>query len=159
MVKDIQREITPGTLMIRGLGGGYEVGKILYLMLDHISAPENRPNMYLAVSNEILSQLLSRPTISREVVAQSLPYLWTKLDRQLEESLAVTKWEKVAFLILENYHNNPINTKEIQQLSTACPNPTIRRIAPASNDRGWTMISIMLITCPASEMPIPLTIR
>jgi hypothetical protein len=159
MAKEIQREITPGTLMVSGLGGGYEVGKFLYLMLDHISAPENRPNLYLSVPNEMLSQLFSRPNISREFVASSLPYLWTKLNKQLDESLAVQQWDKVAFLVLENYHNNPVNAKEIQQISSICPNPAIRRIAPASNDRGWTMVSIALITCPASEMSTQLTIK
>jgi hypothetical protein len=158
IARELERTITPRTIVISGLGGGYEVGKFLYLMLDHLTDPANRPNMFLTVSNEWLLNLLAKPVLTREFLAGNLPYLWTKLDKQLEESLATKEWSKVTFLILERLHNNPMHERAIELATASCPNPTVQRISSSPNSYHWAAISIVSITCPVSEMVTPFTV-
>lgn len=152
MARELEREITPRTFVITNFGGGYENGKFLYLMLDHLAAPKNRPNLYLMTSNESFLHFFSKPIFPREFVSRTMPYLWTKMRDQVEETVSQPSWERVTFMMVETFHNKPVHAEAIQLASSACPNPTIRKIGSATNSPSWVMISFVVITCPVSEM-------
>lgn len=158
MARELERAITPRTLVISGLGSGYELGKFLYLMLDYLAAPENRPNLFVLLQNNSLEPLLANPSLDPQQIAGTIPYSWTKLRHQLSESLSVKDWENVTFLLVENIHNSPMNTQAISLAVSSCPNPTIRHVVSSTNTPTWTMLSIASITCKTSEMVRPPTI-
>jgi hypothetical protein len=158
MAREIEQAIAPGTVVIAGLGGGYEPGKFLYLMLDHLTSQRARPNLYLPISNGGLKLFLAEPKIDSAEVSTSLPYTWTKLSNQLEESLSVEDWKNITFLIIETIHNTNSNDDSIALASTICPEPIVRRVESSVNSPEWKMISMVTITCPVATMNKPLSI-
>lgn len=158
MARELERAITPGTIAIAGLGGGYEPGKFLYLMLDHLTNKQARPNLFIPISNDNLKRFVIDPKIDGAEVANSLPYTWTKLADQLPESLSADQWQNISFLILETLHNTNSNDEAIAQASSMCPAPIIRRAESSANSREWKMVSMVTITCPIAELRKPLSI-
>lgn len=156
MARELERAITPGTIVMAGLGGGYEPGKFLYLMLNHLTDQRARPNLFIPISNGGLETFVAAPKIDSAEVSTSLPYTWTKLSDQLSESLSVDTWKNITFLILETLHNSNPNDNSISQASALCPTPIIRRVDSSVNTREWKMISMVTITCPIAEMTKPL---
>jgi hypothetical protein len=158
MARELERAITPGTIVMAGLGGGYEPGKFLYLMLDHLTDQRSRPNLYIPISNGGLETFVTAPKIDSAEVSTSLPYTWTKLSNQLSESLAVDEWKNLTFLILETLHNANPNDTSIKEATALCPTPIIRRVESSVNSREWKMISMVTITCPIAELTKPILI-
>jgi hypothetical protein len=158
MARELEKSVGPKTLVISGLGGGYEPGKFLYLMLDHLTNPAYRPNLYVLVSNDELLALLKRGTLDPSQIAISLPYKWTKLDRQLSESLSTTDWEQVTFMIIETLHNSATNSEAVALASSLCANPTVRHVQSSANTPQWAMLTVAAITCNVSEMTTPIVV-
>lgn len=158
MASELKRAIPPKTIVIAGLGGGYEPGKFLYLMLDHLAAPAKRPNLFALVSNGGLLSIVSQKTLDLDQIAISLPYTWTKMRDQVTESLSYRDWENVTFIILETLHNNPSNTEAIALAQAMCANPTIKRINSSASTPEWTMVALAQITCKVSDLVQPLTL-
>jgi hypothetical protein len=158
MARELEQTITPGTIVVAGLGGGYEPGKFLYLMLDHLASQASRPNLYIPISNGGLKLFLAAPKIDTAEVSTSLPYTWTKLSHQLAESVSVEHWKNITFLIIETIHNTNSNDEAITLASTICPDPSIRRVESSVNSPQWKMISMVTITCPIDAMSTPLKI-
>jgi hypothetical protein len=158
MAQELERVITPGTIVMAGLGGGYEPGKFLYLMLDHLTDQRARPNLYIPISNGGLETFVTAPKIDTAELSTSLPYTWTKLSKQLSETVSVDEWKNITFLILETLHNSNPNDRAISEASALCPSPIIRRAESSVNSREWKLISMVTITCPIAEMTKPLVI-
>jgi hypothetical protein len=157
MARKLQETIAPKTLVIAGLGGGYEPGKFLYLMLDHLTAPANRPNLFVLVSNGGLLSLASKRVLDSDQIAMSLPYTWTRLDRQVTESLANTDWENVTFIILKTLHNNPSNAEAVSLVESMCTNPVVRLVPSSVNTPEWEHVTIAAITCKVADLTQPIT--
>jgi 4-amino-4-deoxy-L-arabinose transferase-like glycosyltransferase len=158
MARQLEQAISADTVVVAGLGGGYEPGKFLYLILDHLTSPLNRPNLYLPISNSFLRQFLTKPEISTKQLGTSLPYTWTKLDKQLEETLAVQQWKYLTVFILDTMHNASQNEESLTLASTMCAAPVIKRVSSSANTREWKMLSITSFTCPIPELKQPLVI-
>ncbi len=156
MARELERSISPDTIVIAGLGGGYEPGKFLYLTLDHLANPRNRPNIYIPISNNLLREFLTTLTIDTQQIATSLPYTWTKLDKQLQETQAVQQWKYLTVFVLDTLHNAPQNVEALALASALCRTPTIRHAESAVNSREWKMLSITSVTCPIAELTRPL---
>lgn len=158
MARQLEQSITSGTVVIAGLGGGYEPGKFLYLTLDHLSNPRNRPNLYLPISNNFLRQFLTTHEINTEQLSVGVPYTWTKLDKQLQETLDVQQWKYLTVFILDTMHNAAQNEESVTLAANLCPTPVIRRVGSAANTPEWKMLSITSFTCPIAELKQPLVI-
>lgn len=158
MARDLERAIPPKTLVIAGLGGGYEPGKFLYLMLDHLTASANRPNLFVLVSNSGLLSIVSQRSLDTDQVAISLPYTWTKLDRQLSESLSNTDWENVTFIVLKSIHNNISNAEALSLAQAMCASPIVSEVHSAVNTPEWEHLTITSVTCKVTDLVQSLTL-
>jgi hypothetical protein len=158
MARELEQAITPGTIVIAGLGGGYEPGKFLYLTLDHLASARNRPNIYIPISNNELSRFLANPRVESVQIPMSLPYTWTKLDKQVEETLAVKEWKNLTIFIVDTIHNAPQNEESVALAKTLCPAPVMRKIESSANSAEWKMLSILSVTCPIANLTRPLVI-
>ncbi|MFO0417042.1 MAG: ArnT family glycosyltransferase, partial [Pseudomonadota bacterium] len=98
MARQFSESITPGTVVIADLNRGYEGGKYLYLLLDHLASKANRPNVFTVTTNPMMSRLIDQPTEAPRYALDTLAYIWTKLRNHREELASNTEWSKILFV-------------------------------------------------------------
>lgn len=115
--------ITPGTIVIADLNRGYEPGKSLYLLLDHLVDPRNRPNLWLSVGTSHLKGLVEDPLRGAAMFTSTWPYLWTKLRGQIAETASFSGWSRVVFMIQTGTPTQYPNDELIALASARCKSP------------------------------------
>ncbi len=152
MAQQIQQLTPAGTIVISDLGQGYDPSKFTFLLLDHLSAPENRPNLLSFYRTEQLPEFIKEPFKAQSWISRNWVYLWTKLRDQANESESFSDWKYIHFLIMDTFHNKAVNGEAIQLATSRCQNPSIRHIDSSSNTEGWKMMSITSIICNVSDL-------
>jgi hypothetical protein len=122
MARVLEQAITPNTVVIYGIGGGYEPGKFLFLLLDQLVSKGGRPNLYIPLSKDGLRRFLKNPMVEGDQISQSPPCKWTKLDSQLEESNPATELQHLTVLIIDGLHN-PHKITRRSHLPQRCVEP------------------------------------
>ena len=144
---EMAKEIQPKTIIIADLLLGYHSGKMTYLLLDALTDPKNRPNLWQTepwqVTREAFKNPLQAPKLNNAWV-----YIWTKLRDQKEESETFTGWERIVFMIQERPQNQDYNRDEIAAVINSCVNPVVRRIEP----QGSFWMPLIIITCKVSDL-------
>lgn len=144
----LKEVITPGTIVIADLNRSYEAGKYLYLTLDHLADPHSRPNVWLPATTPMLPSLIENPLMAPNYIPETMPYIWTKLREQVEETATNTQWNKVLFIMQEGPEDRSENTNNVLLASKRCAHPSISRIA---RERS-ALNTLVLIECPFSEL-------
>lgn len=139
--------ITPRTIVLAELTRGYEAGKYLYLMMDYLTAPENRPNLWLQTSSGEVRSFLESPINFEKAIESRLPYIWTKLRDQIEETVAFQDWQDILFVLQRGDPSSTPNDQLIQAVIARCSNPTVSDLSPSQEN--WN--SLVLIRCPYSD--------
>jgi hypothetical protein len=144
----LSEAITPGTIVISDLNRSYEAGKYLYLVLDHLAAPESRPNLWYSAGTPMVSSLVAEPRNAAKLIATSIPYTWTKLREQLPETLQFKDWSKVVFVIQSGPEDREANLSNLEAASTRCNNPKITRLERQRS----ALNTLVVIECALSDM-------
>ena len=152
MAHEIQELIPAGTIVISNLGQGYDPSKFTFLLLDHLSAPETRPNLLSFYRTEQFPEFIRDPFKAQSWISRNWIYLWTKLREQAHESESFSDWKYIHFLIVDTFHNQSVNGADIQLATSRCTNPAIKRIHSSLNTPGWKMMSITSIVCKVSDL-------
>lgn len=147
-IKNLAPHITPGTIVIAELSSGYYVGKVTYLLLDHLVAPENRPNLWFIPFRPAVRDYIQDPLKALNF-QDSWAYQVTKLRNQVDETAAVSQWQRVVFILQEK----PINedaaaTTDIEIAKQRCANPQINYIP----SEGSFWVPLIVITCNLSDL-------
>lgn len=147
-VELIQPFITPGTIVIADVNKGYDYGKYLYLLLDHVTSPKARPNVLLWTSSAMLDQLIEDPLLATQLAPQTLPYNWTKLRSQVDEVRRDFNWTRVLFIIQSGESAAAPDVPIVAKAAARCGNPPI--IHTKSRGSAWNRLA--LISCDISSM-------
>lgn len=144
----LSQSITPGTIVIGDLNRSYEAGKYLYLTLDHLVAPENRPNLWLPATTPMLPTLIADPIAAPQHIASTMPYTWTKLRDQVDETTGNKNWTKVLFVLQSGPEDRAENFTNVELATNRCTNPTISRL---ERERS-ALNTLILIECQVSDL-------
>lgn len=148
MAATISEAITPGTIAISDLNLGYEEGKFLYLVLDHLADPRNRPNLWYSGRTLMIPSLIAEPLTAQALCPSSLPYTWTKLRDQLDETLQFQGWSKVVFVMQSTPESQESTTANLKAASTRCSNPKITRLPWRRNGSR----ALVMVECAITDM-------
>lgn len=147
-VKEVAEFITPGSLVISELSLGYYTGKVTYLILDHLTAPENRPNLWLVSPRSLIRDFIARPLLAQDFQS-SWAYKCTKLRDQIDETAAQGSWDRVVFLLQEKPPNeDPDSRADVELALKRCNNPTIKRIP----SEGSLWVPLIVISCKMTDL-------
>lgn len=146
--QEIARSITPGTIVLGNLTRGYDAGKYLYLLLDHLTLPDNRPNLWMPNSTNRVPFDIAHPLKATESFTRTWPYLWTKLDKQILETASNRDWQQILFIFQTNESFEPYQSALADAAKSRCNTPTISTIAPQSSAHN----GLMLIRCAVSDL-------
>ncbi|MEY4670092.1 MAG: Dolichyl-phosphate-mannose-protein mannosyltransferase [Pseudomonadota bacterium] len=152
MAEEMKEVIPAGTIVISDLGQGYDPSKFTFLLLDHLSAPENRPNLVSFYRTEQFPEYIKEPFKAQSWMSRNWVYLWTKLRDQATESESFSNWKYINFLIVDTFHNRAVNSEQIQLATSRCREPSIKRIHSSANTPTWTMMSITSVVCKVSDL-------
>ena len=144
----ISQLITPGTIVIADLNRSYEIGKYLFLTLDHLTSPENRPNLWITAQTPTMPQLIAQPLSAVALAPASFAYTWTKLRDQLGETTTFTGWTKVLFIIQAGPEDTAVNISHQTAASTRCANPKVIRL---ERERS-ALNTLVLIECSIADL-------
>lgn len=147
-MKTLAPHITPGTLVIAELSSGYYGGKVTYLLLDHLTAPENRPNLWYIPFRPAVRDFIKDPLKARNF-KDSWAYQCTKLRNQADETAAVSEWKRVVFILQEKPNNEDgAAALDIEIAKQRCENPHITNIP----SQGSFWVPLVVITCNISDL-------
>jgi hypothetical protein len=147
-VKEVAEFVTPGSLVISELSLGYYTGKITYLMLDHLTAPKNRPNAWLVSPRASIRSFIAEPLLARNF-QDSWAYKCTKLRDQIDETAAQPAWDRVVFVLQEKPPNeDPDSRGDVELALKRCNNPRIKRIP----SEGSLWVPLIVISCETSDL-------
>ncbi len=150
MSQEIARRISAGTVSIFFVGGGYEVGKFTYLLLDHLTAPENRPNLIAFSSEGAAPSVMPDPLGVRKRILENWPYVWTKLRDQADETLSNSEWKRLNFFIAD-FKSAPATTQAlIQRAVASCPGAQQEEILPGPTVAAVNQLTLHVVSC---DMP------
>jgi len=147
-VRMMQSWIKPGTIVIAYMNDGYDQGKYLYLLLDHLTAANNRPNALMFSPPELGEQLIQDPRSAMTYAPQKWAYQWTKLRDQVSEMAAYQKWKDVVFIIQSGTPSTPINQEIISKARARCSRPEIKR----TESRGSAWMILSLVRCDLADL-------
>lgn len=147
---DIRGMITPGTIVITELSRGYDAGKFLYLLVDHLSDPNSRPNVFFQAGQADVRRLVSEPRRAAELVRYRLAYVWTKMRDQLEETEGNREWSKVLYIVQDGRPEEYPNDDLIRAIESSCQKPTVTKI-PA---HGSVINALTLVQCDLKDMVV-----
>lgn len=137
MTRALAQSIEPGTIVLGDVTRGYDAGKYLYLLLDHLTKPENRPNLWMPGS----ISTIKTPLKAVEQFQRTWCYMWTKLDKQVEETKSFKEWKKVLFVFQIDRSNQPYHKALAESTIERCAQPVIRTIpAPERIESGMLLI-------------------
>jgi hypothetical protein len=155
LAKDSSALITPNTLAIVFVGGGYEVGKMTYLWVDHIASPANRPNLIYFASHSEIETLTQTPLKASQQLHRNWAYIWTKMRDQLDETLQNKDWKRIVFFIGDFRDQRNPAEPIIQQAMSACRNPTKREFIPEPSKIAGNPLDIITVSCQIEDLTIP----
>lgn len=144
----IAESITPGTIVIADLNRGYESGKMLYLLLDYLVAPRNRPNLWLSVGTAHLKGLVENPVRGATMFTSTWPYLWTKLRSQVTETESFSGWSRIVFMIQAGTPTQYPNDDLIALATSRCKSPK-RHTIQVPYAEGCDLV---VIACDVSDL-------
>jgi hypothetical protein len=147
--------ITPHTLAVVFVGGGYEVGKFTYLWLDHIASPANRPNLVYFASHSEIETLTQTPLKASQRLYRNWAYIWTKMRDQLDETLQNKDWKRVVFFIGDFRDEKNPAEPIVQQAMSACRNPTKREFIPEPSSVAGNPLDIIAVSCQIEDLTTP----
>jgi hypothetical protein len=147
-MQELAKNVTPGTLVIAELSSGYYVGKVTYLLLDHLTAPENRPNLWFIPMRPAIQTYIEDPMKALNF-QDSWAYQCTKLRKQVDETAAVSQWQRVVFILQDKPHNEDANAAgDIELAKQRCNNPQVSYIP----SKGSFWVPLVVITCAISDL-------
>ena len=147
-MQELAKNVTPGTLVIAELSSGYYVGKVTYLLLDHLTAPENRPNLWFIPMRPTIRTYIEDPRKAFNF-QDSWAYQCTKLRNQVDETAAVSQWERVVFILQDKPHNEDAEAAgDIELAKQRCNNPQVNYIP----SKGSFWVPLVVITCAISDL-------
>jgi hypothetical protein len=147
-VELIRPLITPGTVVIADVNKGYDYGKYLYLLLDHATSIEARPNVLMWTTSAMLDKLIEDPLLAVQLAPQTLPYNWTKLRSQVDEVRRDFNWTRVLFIIQSGENDDASDVPIVAKAAARCGNAPI--IHTKSRGSAWNRLA--LIACDISNM-------
>jgi hypothetical protein len=146
--KEVAKHITPGTLVISELSMGYYTGKISYLLLQHLTDPANRPNLWLVSPRLEIQSYIQDPMKAVQLFEESWAYRCTKLRAQIDETKATPAWKKLVFVLQNKPEKEDPNQVDIQAAMQRCNNP-VREDIPARHS-FW--VPLVVISCEMSDL-------
>lgn len=148
VAEEMAKELQPKTIVITDLGLGYHIGKMTYMMLEPLTKPENRPNMWVATAPSFVPAAIAQPLQSKRFIAEDWPYLWTKLRDQKAETEEVQDWERVVFMLQERTQGADDNSVVVKAAIERCSNPVVRRVP---NKRTF-WLPLVIVTCEVRDL-------
>jgi hypothetical protein len=145
---ELTKAITPHTVVFAELTAGYESGKYLYLLMDHLTDPANRPNMWIQSNLREIDSFLDKPSRIERFIGGKLPYLWTRLRDQLTETTEYQNWTDVLFILQRGEGEIAAHQAVLARCKAACANPVVVEV-PAQS-QAWN--SLTLVRCPYAEI-------
>lgn len=143
----IKRSITPGTIAT-GYLKGYDLGKYMYLTVDHLAAPENRPNLWIPLPAPLTPEVVADPTALHKRFSETWPYMWTKLRDQVEETSSYTDWKKILFIFQVGTDYVEETLQSIELAKSHCSNPEITQLERQAN----AVYTIVLVECKVEDL-------
>ena len=119
-----------------------------YMMLEPLTKPENRPNMWVATAPSFVPAAIAQPLQSKRFIAEDWPYLWTKLRDQKAETEEVQDWERVVFMLQERTQGADDNSVVVKAAIERCSNPVVRRVP---NKRTF-WLPLVIVTCEVRDL-------
>ena len=149
-MQELEKSITPGTLVIAELSSGYYVGKVTYLLLDHLTAPENRPNLWYIALRPSIRSYIEDPMRALHF-QESWAYQCTKLRKQVDETAATSQWQRVVFILQEKPGNEDAQAAgDIELAKQRCNNPTVSYLP----SKGSFWVPLVVISCAISDLKL-----
>jgi hypothetical protein len=147
-MQELAKHVTPKTLVIGELSAGYYLGKVTYLLLDHLTAPENRPNLWFISMRPAIRAYIQDP-LKALTFQESWAYQCTKLRQQVDETAAVSQWERIVFILQDKPQNEDADAAgDIELAKQRCNNPQIDYIP----SKGSFWVPLVVITCAISDL-------
>lgn len=146
-VRTINSLITPRTIVIAYINDGYDQGKYLYLLLDHLTDAKSRPNVLMLSPPEFIETLIQDPRAAITYAPQRLAYQWTKLRDQVDEVVSTQNWERVLFVIQSGTPSSPINESILSKVLARCAHPEIQY----TESRGSAWMILSLVSCNLAD--------
>jgi hypothetical protein len=95
--------------------------------------------------------MIRNPVRAQSNLSTNWVYLWSKLRDQVEETSQYQDWKYVNFVMLDTFHNHPLNADLIQSATARCRNPKISRIHSSLNSKDWKLMSITSVVCEIAD--------
>ncbi len=147
-VKDLSTHIPPGSVVIADLSGGYYMGKITYLILDYLTNPQNRPNLWFIPAGDNLRAYVENPKMALKF-QDSWAYQCTKLREQIDETAAVSDWKRVVFVVQDKPANeDPNSAAKIEMVKQRCNNPRVHYIP----GKGSFWVPLVVVSCDLGDL-------
>jgi hypothetical protein len=147
-MKELSKDITSGSLVIAELSTGYYMGKVSYLLLDHLTAPENRPNVWFIPQRPFIRDYIQNPFKALDF-KETWAYECTKLRDQVSETASVTDWKQVVFVLQAKPANeDPKSAGDIELAKQRCNNPRVRTIP--SDGTFW--VPLVVVVCEIGDL-------
>lgn len=151
-VESLSSFITPHSIVISELTGGYYFGKVTYLLLDHLSAPQNRPNIWLTLNRGEMAGYIANPLRALSF-DHTWPYLTTKLRDTIIEASQNKDWSQVVFILQERPSKEGDTKADIDAAMNRCFHPRIGRIEA----QGSFWLPLVVVRCDISDLKPPTT--
>jgi len=145
--EEMAKEIRPKTIIIADLVLGYHIGKMTYMLLDPLTDPKNRPNLWFAQMPHAIPRAIQEPLKAGELNTDWV-YQWTKLRDQKAETDSFTGWDRVVFMIQERTEGPDANGTEIASVIERCKDPKVRRIEKS----GTFWLPVVIVSCNVSDL-------
>jgi hypothetical protein len=146
-VESLKHFITPNSVVISELTGGYYFGKITYLLLDHLSSPGSRPNIWLTLNRGEMAGYIEDPLRALHF-DHTWPYLTTKLRDTLDEASDNNRWSQIVFVLQERPTKEGANQQDIDAAMNRCFHPRISRIEA----QGSFWLPLVIVQCEITDL-------
>jgi hypothetical protein len=148
MARKFSESITPGTIVVADLNRSYGGGKYLYLMLDYLNTPSNRPNVLALATHPAMKSLIAEPLMAPKYALETLPYIWTKMREQRQEIATYNEWRKVVFVVQLENNAAPETSEWYSSIMARCESPKTSTIEAS----GTAYIALFLVECDLSQL-------
>jgi hypothetical protein len=119
-----------------------------YLLLDHLSSPAHRPNIWFIPTRPAVQTYIQDPMKALQF-QDTWAYQCTKLRELIDESAAPRQWERVVFVLQVKPQNEDDNTADIELATQRCSHPIIHDI-PKQEGTFW--VPLKVISCEISDL-------
>lgn len=134
---EIGAMIEPGTIVIADIWKDYDQGKMTYLLMDTLTNPAHRPNIWFLqnLGTARMSALVDDPASAPNYFTPTeMPwfYLWTRLRDQWDEMMTTRSWRKVVYILQQRDVTNQPNDAIKAKVMATCPR-AIQHTFPAQS--------------------------